>query len=117
MGHTKNPTLQVAPRFPQLQMPEKRQEHLLNDLFPIVDRQSTGDHVAQQWIAKLLEEMDDLAFTLRGFRRRSRSGARRENQLADRICRRYQHEALIYIFPFATFCSKQIILRKKGQLP
>jgi hypothetical protein len=47
---------------------EQSKENLLDDLFPIMERQPPRDHVTKEGITKLLKEINHLAFTLRGFR-------------------------------------------------
>src|ERR1700678_648241 len=91
MRHAKNPTAKVSPRLPQLEVAEQGKKNLLDNLFPVVERESPGNHVTKEGIAKLLKEMDDLAFVLRRFRRSSSTGACWESQLPNRLCLRYQH--------------------------
>src|ERR1700722_1996782 len=86
MRHTKYPATKVSLRFPHPQVPEERHKNLLDDLLSIVNGESKRDHVAQQRIAKLLKQIDDFAFDLRGFRRRPGAGVRWQPQLMKRIC-------------------------------
>lgn len=53
---SKKPTLQIRSRAVPVQMPEQREEHVLNDIFAITDREAECADIAKQRISETVEE-------------------------------------------------------------
>jgi hypothetical protein len=62
----KNPTPQIAPRFPQPQMLEQRQENFLCDFLGVMSGYAEGERVTKNWVTKLIEESHNLNLDIRG---------------------------------------------------
>jgi hypothetical protein len=64
-------------------MPKEREEHFLNDLFPIVNGDPERERITQQRIAEPIEEFHDLALDLRWLSRNHRAGNGGKSELVD----------------------------------
>jgi hypothetical protein len=55
VSNAEKPTPKILARTAQVKMPKQGQEHLLDHLFPIVDRHSEGHAITEQWTVELVK--------------------------------------------------------------
>jgi len=60
VGNPEHPGAKVSAGAPLLQMPEQCKEYFLDNILSVLSRQTEADHVSEQSIAQLIEQVDDL---------------------------------------------------------